>query len=154
MKEGYERGLFQYCPEKEVVTDKDGRKILNGAGAVPKEKEGVMRQRFISIFCPINAVSQKISGDEETLPYVGQVSLLHIPNEQEILIDSEDLQSAFNLFSMPLGWRGMFCYEKKVKGTCLGLGHRGAVLRLPKDSADGLDLRSGSSAGGDTGTGL
>ena len=119
VKEGW--GLFQYCPEKEVVTDKNGRKILNGAGAVPKEKEGVMRQRFISTFCPINAVSQKISGDEGTLPYVGQVSLLPFPNEQEILIDSEDMQSAFNLFSMPLGWRGMFCYEKQAKGTCLGL---------------------------------
>lgn len=103
------------------MTDKNGRKILNGAGAVPKEKPGVMRQRFISTFCPINAVSQKISGDEGTLPYVGQVSLLPFPNEQEILIDSEDMQSAFNLFSMPLGWRGMFCYEKQAKGTCLGL---------------------------------
>ena len=119
--EGWKRGLFQPCPEKEVICDKQGRKILNGAGAVPKEKNGKMQQRFISIFCPINAVSQKISGDEETLPYVGQVSLLHIPDEQEILIDSEDMQSAFNLFSMPVGWRGMFCYEKQVRGRVMGL---------------------------------
>ncbi len=119
--EGWKRGLFQPCPENEVLTDRRGRKILNGAGAVPKEKKGVIQQRFISIFCPINAISQKISGDEDTLPYVGQVSLLHIPEEQEILIDSEDMQSAFNLFAMPIGWRGMFCYEKKVRGRCLGL---------------------------------
>ena len=121
VEEGWKRGLFQPCPEKEVIRDRRGRKILNGAGAVPKEKNGKILQRFISIFCPINAISQKISGDEATLPYVGQVSLLHIPEEAEILIDSEDMQSAFNLFEMPIGWRGLFCYEKRVRGRCLGL---------------------------------
>ena len=119
--EGYKRGLFQACPDSEVLQDARGRKVLNGAGAVPKIKKGEVKQRFISIFCPLNAVSQKIEGDEGTLPYVGQVHLIQVPEESEIIIDSEDMASAFNLFRMPLGWRGMFVYEKKVPASCLGL---------------------------------
>ena len=119
--EGYKRGLFHYCPEEEVLKGPDGSKIVNGAGAVPKEKNGQILQRFISIFCPLNAVSRKIEGEEGTLPYVGQVTLMLVPQEECLLLDSEDLQSAFNLFEMPLGWRGLFCYEKKVRGDILGL---------------------------------
>ena len=119
--EGFKRGLFQHCPEDEVLVGPAGEKILNGAGAVPKEKHGEVLQRFISIFCPLNAVSRKIEGEEGSLPYVGQVSLINVPQEASILIDSEDLESAFNLFEMPLGWRGLFCYEKKVRGEVLGL---------------------------------
>ena len=119
--EGYKRGLFQFCPEEEVLTGPTGEKILNGAGAVPKEKDGQVLQRFISIFCPLNAVSRKIEGEEGTLPYVGQVCLLNLPEDGCVLIDSEDLQSAFNLFEMPQGWRGLFCYRKQVPGTVLGL---------------------------------
>ena len=121
VEEGYKRGLFQHCPEKEILCTPDGRKILNGAGAVPKSKGGQLRQRFISIFCPLNAVSRKIEGDESTLPYVGQVHLLHIPDECEIVVDSEDMTSAFNLFKMPEGWRGLFVYEKTTPAHCLGL---------------------------------
>ena len=119
--EGYRRGLFQACPEDEVLQDRSGRKVLNGAGAVPKQKGDRQLQRFISIFCPLNAVSRKISGDEATLPYVGQVNLLSIPDECEVVIDSEDMASAFNLFLMPTGWRGLFVYEKKVPARVLGL---------------------------------
>ena len=119
--EGYKRGLFQACPADEVLHDRSGNKILNGAGAVPKQKGDRLLQRFISIFCPLNAVSRKISGDESTLPYVGQVNLLQVPDECEVLIDSEDMASAFNLFLMPLGWRGLFVYEKKVPARVLGL---------------------------------
>ena len=40
-----------------------------------------------------------------------------MPEEASILIDSEDL----NLFEMPMGWRGLVCYQKKVRGDILGL---------------------------------
>ena len=60
--EGYKRGL-QFCPEGEILQGPDGQKILNGAGAVPKEKNGKILQRFISIFCPLNAVSRKVEGE-------------------------------------------------------------------------------------------
>ena len=66
-------------------------------------------------------MSKKIEGSEGTLPYVGQISLLQIPDESEVVIDSEDMASAFNLFEMPPGWRGLFVYEKKVPAHVLGL---------------------------------
>eukprot|EP00435_Cladocopium_sp_Y103_P025945 s2220_g6.t1 len=95
--------------------------VLNGAGAVPKAKGDRVLQRFISIFVPLNSVSRKIEGYEATLPYVGQVSLSLIPNECEMVVDSEDMTSAFNLFRMPAGWRGLFVYEKTVPARCIGL---------------------------------
>eukprot|EP00438_Fugacium_kawagutii_P025124 Skav230797 [mRNA] locus=scaffold312:158893:163833:+ [translate_table: standard] len=119
--EGYKRGLFQACPADEIIKDKEGRPVLNGAGAVLKMKGDTPQQRFISIFCPLNAISEKIEGDEATLPYVGQVCLVQVPEESEVVIDSEDMSSAFNLFQMPEGWRGLFVYEKQVPARCLGL---------------------------------
>lgn len=121
VKEGHQRGLFHHCPNDEVLRRSDGTPIVNGAGAVPKLKNGEMKQRFISILCPLNAVSRKIEGSEGTLPYVGQISLLQIPDESEVVIESEDMASAFNLFEMPPGWRGLFVYEKKVPAHVLGL---------------------------------
>ena len=128
VKEGLKRGLFQVCPEHEILRGPGGEKILNGAGGVPKWKGGEQKQRFISIFCPLNAVSRKLEGSEDTLPYVGQVSLLQVPDESEILVDSEDMASAFNLFRMPEGWRGLFCYEKPVKASAIGLPGDGTVF--------------------------
>ena len=87
--EGYQRGLFQACPEEEILRGPNGEKVLNGAGAVPKDKHGKQLQRFISIFCPLNEVSVKVQGDESTLPYVGQVLLLNVPREHEVLITCE-----------------------------------------------------------------
>lgn len=128
VKEGLARGLFQVCPEGEILKSPSGEKILNGAGGVPKIKGGEMKQRFISIFCPLNAVSRKLEGSEDTLPYVGQVGLLNIPNEAEVLVDSEDMASAFNMFRMPEGWRGLFVYEKTVKAKDIGLPQEGDVF--------------------------
>ena len=97
VKAGYALGLFQHCPDREVLRSPSGERILNGAGAVPKMKKGKRQQRFISILCPLNAVSRKIEGDEGTLPYVGQVGLCLVPQDGVIVIDSEDLQSAQSL---------------------------------------------------------
>ena len=127
VKEGLARGLFQVCPEEEILTSPSGQKVLNGAGGVPKMKGTEMKQRFISIFCPLNAVSKKLEGSEDTLPYVGQVGLVSVPQEAEILVDSEDMASAFNLFRMPEGWRGLFVYEKTVKAADIGVSGGGEV---------------------------
>ena len=127
VKEGLARGLFQVCPEDEILRGPKGDLIINGAGGVPKMKGGELKQRFISIFCPLNAVSKKLEGSEDTLPYVGQVSLLQVPDEAEILVDSEDMASAFNLFRMPEGWRGLFVYKKAVSAEAVGLPGKGKV---------------------------
>ena len=113
---GYKLGLFHHCPDEEVLRTPSGEKVLNGAGGVPKIKGDKVLQRFISILCPLNAVSTKIEGDEGTLPYVGQVSLLNVPEDGVIVIDSEDLQSAFNLFET--NWMAR---NVRVPGQCLGL---------------------------------
>ena len=136
----------KHAPEEEIFKDFQGSLVLNGAGAVEKVKGEQSLQRFISIFCPLNSVSQNITGDEDTLPYVGQVGLLYVPDEAEVGIDSEDMASAFNLFLMPSGWRGMFCYEKHVLAHCLGL-EGDAPTYVSLRTAYGTDLSRGGSAG-------
>ena len=53
--------------------------------------------RFISVLCPINTYLGPAPGDAHTLPYVGQATLLCLSEGDEIWIDSEDFESAFNL---------------------------------------------------------
>eukprot|EP00438_Fugacium_kawagutii_P033385 Skav211631 [mRNA] locus=scaffold2262:105332:110360:+ [translate_table: standard] len=99
---------------------KDGKGTGKTKGKEKGKPKTPAQERFISIFVPLNSVSKKIEGDEATLPYVGQVNLLQIPDESEIVIDSEDMASAFNLFKMPIGWRGLFVYEKTAPACCFG----------------------------------
>ena len=44
-----------------------------------------------------------------------------LQDDETLLLDSEDLQSAFNLFAMPDAWLGFFAYSKKVDGAAFGL---------------------------------
>ena len=62
-------------------------------------------QRFISILCPINAVTTPIVGSQETLPYIGQLTGIMLEEDESLYLESEDLQSAFNLFAVRSnGW--------------------------------------------------
>ena len=70
-------------------------------------------QRFISVFCPINAVMGVIAGLQDTLPYIGQLIGIFLEEDEGLYLDREDLQSAFNLFSMPDNWLPYFAYSKK-----------------------------------------
>ena len=82
-------------------------------------KEVVM-QRFISNFIPINEFLETLPGDQDFLPYVAQLGLILLEEGQTLLIESEDLTSAFNLFRMPDAWLPYFSYAKKVAGRLLG----------------------------------
>ena len=53
---------------------------------------------FISNFIPINEFLHPLPGDQDFLPYVAQLGLILLEEEQTLLIESEDLTSAFNLF--------------------------------------------------------
>lgn len=53
--EGFNRGPFQMCPESEVLRSAAGELIPNGAGA----------------------------GAESSFPYVGQITLLEVPDDVE-----------------------------------------------------------------------
>lgn len=50
-----------------------------------------------------------------------------LEEDEMLYLDSEDLQSAFNLFSVPDQWLGYFAYSKKVDGKAFGLPERKLV---------------------------
>ena len=93
--------------------------VLNGAGAVPKWKvvDGVERklQRFITNLVPANSYQEHMAGDDRHLPYLGQMSMLEVEPQQDLLVDSEDLSSCFNLFTLPPQWAGMMTFAKDQK---------------------------------------
>eukprot|EP00438_Fugacium_kawagutii_P025579 Skav215575 [mRNA] locus=scaffold2748:77089:83434:- [translate_table: standard] len=130
--EGHQRGMMRFVDDELVPRDRKGHLITNGAGAVRKDKiiDGrlVHCQRFISIMCPINAVTEPISGSQDTLPYIGQMTGLVLEESEALFLESEDLQSAFNLFSVPDKWLGFFSYGKKVDQSAFGLP-RGRMVR-------------------------
>ena len=124
-KMAHDRGMMKVVDDCLVPRDRSGHLVTNGAGAVKKEKviDGklVECQRFISILVPTNAVTSPILGAQDTLPYIGTMAGLMLQEDETLLLDSEDLQSAFNLFAMPDEWLGLFAYSKKVDGAAFGL---------------------------------
>ena len=120
----FERGMMAPVDESRIPRDAQGHLIVNGAGAVKKlkMKDGVECevQRFISNFIPINDFLETLPGDQDHLPYVAQLGLLVLEESQTLLIESEDLTSAFNLFRMPPSWQPYFSYGLKVPGWCMG----------------------------------
>eukprot|EP00435_Cladocopium_sp_Y103_P042108 s410_g11.t1 len=121
----WERGMMKPVDDSKVPRDRQGHLITNGAGAVFKEKmrdgKPVAAQRFISIMCPVNAVTVPLAGSQDTLPYIGQLTGLLLEETESLYLESEDLQSAFNLFSMPDQWLPFFAYSKKVDGAAMNL---------------------------------
>ena len=124
-KMAHERGMMKVVEDSLIPRDRSGHLITNGAGAVKKEKmingELVACQRFISILVPTNSVTSPILGAQDTLPYIGTLAGLMLQEDETLLLDSEDLQSAFNLFAMPDAWLGLFAYSKKVDGAAFGM---------------------------------
>ena len=46
--------------------------------------------------------------------------LLLLSADEDLYLDSEDLQSAFNLFRVPANWSPFFAYSRKVHGSAFG----------------------------------
>ncbi|CAE7668538.1 unnamed protein product [Symbiodinium sp. CCMP2592] len=132
VKSGYDRGMFVAVSDSDVPVDKRGHLITNGAGGVAKVKhEGgqvIEAQRFISILCPTNDSMRLLPGAQDQLPYIGQLTAILADKDSYLVLDSEDLQSAFNLFRMPLQWAPFFSFAQKVRGDALG-GSRHEKLR-------------------------
>ena len=59
-------------------------------------------------------------GDDIHLPYLGQMSMMEIDEDEEVLSDSEDLVSCFNLFRLPPKWGGFTAFNKKVSARVFG----------------------------------
>ena len=60
-------------------------------------------------------------GDDQHLPYLGQLSVLGLEEHEQFLVDSEGLTSCFNLFRLPRKWASYLCFSKKVDGRVFGL---------------------------------
>ncbi|CAE6969390.1 unnamed protein product [Symbiodinium sp. CCMP2592] len=87
---------------KKVPVDRRGHLITNGAGAVAKTKV--------------------VGGRTEMTAVLAE-------KESYLVIDSEDLQSAFNLFRLPLSWAPLFSFAKKA-GCDLNPGDTHTILYL------------------------
>ena len=115
-----------------------------GAMGIDKVKETARGPlellRFISIMTSINNFMRLLDGDAKRLPYLGHALLIILGDCEEALVDSEDLESCFNLFVQPSTWKGFTAFEKKVSGWVAGrrspfrvgirtvpMGYRGAV---------------------------
>ncbi|CAE7472001.1 unnamed protein product [Symbiodinium sp. CCMP2592] len=123
---GFKRGMFTAVEDSVVPRDSQGHFVTNGAGAVKKLKDGREVQRFIANLIPANEFLLDLPGEQHLLPYVAQMSLFCLEEDQLIMVDSEDLTSAFNLFTLPEGWSRYFSFSKKVPGRCLGLSQEWA----------------------------
>lgn len=124
VRAGVERGMMARVPVDQLLRDHHGVPILNGAGGVRKVKtiggESKIFQRFISILVPSNSYQMHMTGDDCHLPYLGQMGMMEIDEDEEILVDSEDLTSCFNLFRLPEQWLGYCAFSKTVSATVFG----------------------------------
>ena len=124
VKEGLKRGIFEEVAEDKIFRNQHGEMVLNGAMGVDKFKKteaGVSHLlRFICIFVPANAYLRSLRGDAHALPYLGQLGLWLLEDDEVILTDSEDMESCFNLFAMPSCWLGLFAFEKEVPRSVVG----------------------------------
>lgn len=102
MTAAHEKGMMLPVKEDEVFRDHSGTPVVSGAGGVGKWKQvgGEMKQlqRFISVLVPSNAYQKHMEGDDQHLPYLGQLSVLGLEEHEQFLVDSEDLTSCFHLF--------------------------------------------------------
>ena len=121
----HERGMMVPVRERNVFRDHQGNPVFNGAMAVVKVKkiggEDRQLQRFISNLVPSNSYQAHLPGDDVHLPYLGQLSMLSVHPEEELVVDSEDLTSCFNLFSLPRAWAPYMAFGKAVDGSVFGL---------------------------------
>ena len=128
---GYEREMMRMVHPDDVFRDLEGRPIVNGAGGVKKVKkiggEEKELQRFISILVPSNTYQKNMPGDDDHLPYLGQMAMMEVDIDEDVLIDSEDLTSCFNLFRVPPKWSAYFAFAKKVNADIFG-GPRGEMV--------------------------
>lgn len=124
VRAGVERKMMRMIREDEIFRDHRGHMVLNGAAAVKKIKriggEDHSLQRFISVLVPSNTYQHHMPGDDVHLPYLGQMAMMEVDEDEEVLVDSEDLTSCFNLFRVPDSWGGYFTFAKQVSATIFG----------------------------------
>ena len=97
--------MFVPIAEEKIFRNNFGEKVMTGAMGVDKVKEvnghKVNLLRFICILCPINAYMRKLVGDSWSLPQGCLLASLILSAGEFIWVDGEDLESCFNLFTLP-----------------------------------------------------
>ena len=121
---GFERGMFKPFPEDGILTNNFGDKVMAGAMGVDKVKEingcRVELLRFICILCPINAYMRQTVGDSWSPPQSCLLCSLILGEDECIYQDGEDLESCFNLFTLPEAWSKYVVFAKKVAMSAFG----------------------------------
>ena len=118
---------------KPILRDKliyhNGRPLLNGAFGVGKgkfiksAKTGLEVEilRLIINLVPSNELQVPIAGDVATLPHFGQWHGLELLDNEVLVWDSEDIQCAFYVFSLPDDWLPWFVLDMPLPGSLFGL---------------------------------
>ena len=78
-------------------------------------------QRFISNLVPANSYQRHLPGDDIHFPYLGQMAMFSLEQDEELLVDSEDLTSCYNLFALPQAWVSFMAFGKAVDSSVFGL---------------------------------
>ena len=121
---GHARGMFTAFPEEKIFRNNFGEKVMAGAMGVDKVKvvEGkkVNLLRFICILCPINAYMRQLKGDSWSLPQSSLLASLILDEGEYVWQDGEDLESCFNLFTIPDAWLPYFVFSKPVASSAFG----------------------------------
>ena len=71
----------------------------------------------ISILCAMNEAMRLLPGAQDSLPYIGQLTAVLAEKDSYLVVDSEDLQSAFNLFKLPMVWPLTSASQRRFAGT-------------------------------------
>ena len=98
-------------PEEAILRDQGEQKVFIGAMAVRTVKiddqgREVEHKRFISVLAP---------SCEETLASSlanGRLSLMSLKEDEELTLESEDMDIAFNLFLLPPAWAGFLTWRQ------------------------------------------
>ena len=116
--------MFVPIAEEKVFRNNFGEKVTAGAMGVEKIKEidgcKVNLLRFICILCPINAYMRKIIGDSWSLPQGCLLATLILAAGEFVWVDGGDLESCFNLFTLPDSWLPYFVFSKMVASSAFG----------------------------------
>ena len=98
--------------------------IVSGAMGVDKVKKTdtgpIVLHRFILILCFINTYFRKLRGECRSLPYLGQLGLVLSGPDEQLLVDSEDMESCFNIYTTNPEWPKYFTFNRKVSQGALG----------------------------------
>ena len=126
------RGLMEIVEDSELMKDRNGHYIVNGAGGIVKEMEldgaKVQLQQFIAVLIPTNEHSLQLAGEQDSLPQFGRQTGILLKEEEKLIMSSEDCASASNLFAVPKSWSPHFAFSKKVDASAFG-GRAGVMVR-------------------------